>query len=93
MAGLKGRRWQALCRQIRMSSDVHICHWCRRLIDLDAPPRTPMSFSVDHKLPRALGGAPYDRDNLAVAHYGCNSAKGARVGQRPRPARMSRGWR
>lgn len=91
MAGLKGSRWARLCREIRQSSDVHICHWCRRPIDLDAPPRTPWSFSVDHLVPRALGGARYDRRNLATCHYGCNASKGART-TRARPRRMSRGW-
>jgi 5-methylcytosine-specific restriction endonuclease McrA len=91
MAGLKGRRWANLCQQIRQSSDVHVCHWCRRIIDLDAEPRTRWSFSVDHKVPRSRGGAPYERSNLATAHYGCNSSKGARS-MSSRPKRMSRGW-
>lgn len=91
MAGLKGSRWARLCKRIRESSDVHVCHWCRRLIDLDAPPRTRWSFSVDHLIARANGGARYDLSNLATAHYGCNSSKGARSTS-SRPKRMSRGW-
>lgn len=91
MAGLKGRRWRTLCAQVRASSDVHVCPLCRRLIDLDLPPRHPLSFSVDHINPRAIGGARYDLVNLQAVHYGCNSSKGARA-LRARPRRMSRGW-
>lgn len=92
MAGLKGRRWARVCQLIRASSDVHVCHLCRKLIDLDAPARTPLSFSVDHVEPKAWGGALYDLRNLRPAHYGCNSSKGARPTM-TRPRRMSRGWR
>lgn len=46
------------------------CAYCR--VEL-----TEQSFTVDHIMPRARGGAE-DFDNLAVACRSCNSRKGAR---------------
>lgn len=57
----------------------HICHHCQRMLDPDAPPRTPASIEIDHLEPVAL--APelaLDPENCVLSCYGCNRAKGSR---------------
>ena len=79
MAGLKGRVWLRICAEVRASSDVHVCHLCKRLIDMELPATDAMSWTLDHIDPRARGGSRYARHNLAPAHRRCNSSKGART--------------
>lgn len=38
----------------------------------------PGADSADHVIPRSLGGAVYNLDNLAPAHTPCNKARGNR---------------
>lgn len=57
------------------------CWLCGQPIDYDAPPRTPSSFSADHRTAMAEGG--YPTEDLMAAHYGCNASRGARA---PRPS-------
>lgn len=47
----------------------HCCEYCFSQVDYSPDP-----FSVDHIVPRALGGLD-DLDNLAYACLGCNSKK------------------
>jgi 5-methylcytosine-specific restriction endonuclease McrA len=51
------------------------CWICREPIDWTAEPRTPRSYSADHRTPTSLGGSDA-LSNLLVAHYGCNSSRG-----------------
>lgn len=37
-----------------------------------------LTATVDHIIPRALGGSD-DRENLQLAHFGCNASKRHRV--------------
>lgn len=55
------------------------CSLCRKPVDLTVPFPHSKSPSVDHVMPRALGGtnAP---ENQALAHKGCNGAKRDRIG-------------
>jgi 5-methylcytosine-specific restriction endonuclease McrA len=53
------------------------CALCREPLQFDAPPRSPMSPSVDHKVARELGGDD-SWQNLQPAHFGCNGRKGYR---------------
>lgn len=54
------------------------CGLCGESIDLSLKFPHPMSRSVDHILPRSLGG-PDELSNYQLAHLGCNSAKKNRV--------------
>jgi hypothetical protein len=70
----KGRPWnressafKEECR--RRNAPCWICRNQRGPIDYDAPPRTPMSFSVDHVTPTSLGGDVVRRANFKPAHY------------------------
>ncbi|MGX7679087.1 HNH endonuclease [Jatrophihabitans sp. DSM 45814] len=64
------------------------CALCGKALDFDAPPRTPWSPSVDHKLARELGGDD-SWSNLQPSHYGCNAGKGYKATP---PMRTSRIW-
>ena len=79
----------------RVLKGATVCHLCGGELDFNAPPRSPMSPSVDHILPvSAL--RDYDRStqermatdptNLRPAHYGCNSRRGNRP---PKPQRKA----
>lgn len=52
------------------------CALCGQPLDHTAPPRTRWSASVDHIVPRSLGGSILDPKNLRPVHYGCNSRRG-----------------
>ena len=55
------------------------CHLCGQ----------PGADQVDHVIPIALGGDPWDPANLRPAHQQCNNTKGAKlIGDEPR----SRDW-
>jgi 5-methylcytosine-specific restriction endonuclease McrA len=55
------------------------CVRCGQPIDLTLPPRTSGSASLDHVTAVAEGGT-HDLDNIRLAHLGCNSVNGARLG-------------
>lgn len=50
------------------------CHYCPEPIDYDAHYLDPMSFTIDHVVPRAKGG-PDTLDNIVPAHRKCNRDK------------------
>ena len=94
MTRRRGRPWRRLTAQVRR--EERTCWLCLAPIDLTLPRRHPRSFSVDHVIPVSL--APhleYVRTNLRAAHYGCNSARGARPASTAVPAaplHTSRRW-
>ena len=51
------------------------CHLCGEEIDYAAFHLEPLSFTIDHIIPLAKGGAD-SLENLAPAHRKCNRAKG-----------------
>lgn len=64
-------------------ADVHArdgwtCQLCLLPIDPEVAWPDPMSASVDHVVPLALGGA-HSMINVQSAHLSCNSSKGDRV--------------
>lgn len=58
--------------------DGWICQLCSEEIDRSLSWPHPMSVSLDHRVPVALGGAHHP-DNVQCAHLRCNSSKGARL--------------
>lgn len=64
---LRIRGWQRI-RLIVLERDGYTCRMCGK------PAR-----SVDHIIPRALGGT-HEPDNLRAVCVPCNSKKGARLG-------------
>lgn len=75
---LSGTEW-ALARQRAISSLDAVCAICHRPIDMDAPKNTPLAVEVDHKIPRARGGALYALENLQLTHHSCNRKKGTKM--------------
>ncbi|WP_328465515.1 HNH endonuclease [Actinoplanes sp. NBC_00393] len=86
-AGRKGRSWRVLCAQVYADPHETHCLRCGKPVDkslvfsryLPAHQR-PHARSVDHIIAIEQGGARLSRDNVAIAHYGCNSRHGARIG-------------
>lgn len=71
------RAWRrARARVVRAESH---CAICGDLVDKALKWPDPMSPSVDHIDPIALGGANLDRANHALTHLHCNIAKGTGV--------------
>jgi 5-methylcytosine-specific restriction endonuclease McrA len=59
------------------------CWVCRRIVQVEVTSRGPVSrhpfpdkraASIDHVIPRQLGGS-HDLGNLRLAHYGCNLSR------------------
>lgn len=70
-----GHRWRQA--KARLRGKGHDCWICREFgrpaaIDYALPPTDPASFSADHLVPVARGGAMYDDDNLEATHLRCN---------------------
>jgi hypothetical protein len=51
------------------------CGICHKPIDLSIKHPDAQSYSIDHIIPRSLGGG-HAAQNLQAAHLGCNVAKG-----------------
>lgn len=58
--------------------DEYRCHLCSELVDIALKWPHPGSASVDHVLPLSRGGND-TLTNVALAHSGCNLAKGNRI--------------
>lgn len=71
---MRSYRWRKLAQQVLREETV--CWMCGQPIDFNAPPWTRYAPSVDHIVPRSLGGNVWDRRNLRAAHFGHNSARG-----------------
>lgn len=77
--GRKGRPWRELCAQVYNDPHETHCLRCGTPVDKELGGTTPRSRSVDHIIAIELGGARLSRDNVAIAHFGCNSRHGAQV--------------
>ena len=65
VSGAAKRRW------IREGNVT--CHLCNREVDLEAPPKSEWSLSVDHRVPVSLRpDLEYLAENLFPAHWQCN---------------------
>lgn len=76
MGGI-GRGWQVDIARI-CERDGWTCHICQGLIRRELKFPHPLSRSVDHVLPLALGGRHED-GNLKAAHLRCNCRKGSMI--------------
>lgn len=64
-------------RRIYFASDG-ICGICGHPIDLRLKWPNPMSYSIDHIVPRSLGGT-HGANNLRAAHNQCNASRGNKL--------------
>jgi 5-methylcytosine-specific restriction endonuclease McrA len=77
----------ARVRHHRLGSDQHrsklrrlinrdglVCWVCGEAIDPDAPLNAPGQVSIDHVVPRRLGGR-HELSNLKLAHKACNEQR------------------
>lgn len=84
-AGRKGREWRALCARVYADPQETHCLRCGTPVDKAlivthaAPHLRRWARSVDHIIAIDQGGARLSRDNLAIAHYGCNARHGAKI--------------
>lgn len=72
-AKLEGNATQELIKAKWEASDK-TCILCGKPIDDTLPPRRPASRTIEHLTPIARGGR-HDLDNIAFAHWSCNSSK------------------
>ncbi|MDG4784342.1 hypothetical protein O7626_00445 [Micromonospora sp. WMMD1102] len=75
LPGRHGTAWRKLRRQV-IAEETN-CFRCTGPVDKALRFPHPDSPSVDHVVDVAAGGAPLDRANVRLAHFGCNSADGA----------------
>jgi len=72
-------RWKAAQRPLWKARiyyrDKGICQLCQKPIDLTIAYPNPMSYSIDHKIPRSQGGS-HNQSNLQATHLICNTKRG-----------------
>lgn len=73
--GVRPRRRKMTLVQIG-DRDGWRCHLCRKRVDKRLKWPHPMSASQDHLIPISDGGDD-EPENIALAHYGCNSRRRA----------------
>src|SRR5215212_2711214 len=76
---IDGTRWRKLPARVLVEQPVCVVAGCG-----------PLSTSVDHVVPLARGGYPYDRRNLQAMCASHNASKGARMWAWGEPAATSR---
>ena len=88
---LRSQAWKKA--RAKALANATACTLCGQPIDHDAPARSRWSASVDHVVPRSLGGSLLDPANLRPVHYGCNSRRGNGVKAKPKSiTRTTRAW-
>lgn len=89
--GRAGREWERIKAELFVPG-AH-CWICRQPIIYGLRRNHPKGPSVDHVRSLDMGGHPTARANLRVAHFGCNSSKGAGRPAKQAAARpRSRRW-
>ena len=71
------RAWQRLSARVLRAWRGEHGDWCP---GYSRPPHRASDLTVDHVVPLAVGGAPFDVANTAVLCRSCNSSKGASTG-------------
>jgi 5-methylcytosine-specific restriction endonuclease McrA len=66
-------KWKAAKAHAIRDSDG-LCQLCGAAL-VDAPRSTPWSTEVDHLVPLAQGGAPFDPGNLRAVHRYCHQRR------------------
>ena len=93
------RAWQRLSARVLRAWRGEHGNWCP---GYERPAHPAADLTVDHVVPLAAGGAPFDIGNCAVLCRSCNSTKGASTDRTNRtrserglapPERRSRGSR
>lgn len=56
-----------------------VCAICGGVVDKTLKSPHPLSPSIDHIIPVALGGHPSDLSNLQLTHRACNRQKGKKI--------------
>jgi 5-methylcytosine-specific restriction endonuclease McrA len=69
--------------------DGWTCWLCQLPLDREVPRDHPAYPSVDHLVPRSMGG-PYEEGNLRSAHRACNTIRGVRDPRNPGPVELFR---
>lgn len=65
-------------RELIRARDGDLCWLCNQPIDFKAAPNSAKAWSVEHLLPRSLGG-PDRIENLVLCHPRCNRILGCRA--------------
>lgn len=80
-------QWKRLrARLIRERS--HVCHWCGKALDPQAPRGASNAIEVDHVVPVSLRpDLAAELSNLVLVCHPCNRSKGAR--QHPKAGRST----
>lgn len=73
----RGRSGRPIRRLRQIVYAREICWLCGKPVDYTVPKRHPQAPSLDHRVPLSRGGHPTDLGNAELAHYGCNSSRGA----------------
>jgi 5-methylcytosine-specific restriction protein A len=88
------RAWQRLSARVLRAWRGEYGDWCP---GYERPSHRASDLTVDHVVPLAAGGAPFELANTSVLCRSCNSTKGpstgggvAHVGARSRPDRAPR---
>jgi len=87
--GTTGRVWRRVRNKVINSTDI--CWICGKQVRRDVPPTHPLAPTADHTLDLQYGGSAQDARNLRLAHFGCNSRRGAQSKRRT-PQRKSWDW-
>jgi 5-methylcytosine-specific restriction endonuclease McrA len=82
--------WRAAKAAAIMASGGQ-CQLCGGPLDPTAPRRTPWSTEIDHVIPLAKGGTPYDPGNLRAVHRKCHQSRGSAAWKPPPRTTPQRG--
>lgn len=78
---------RAKCRAIVFLREKDRCERCKRKVTDDCWPWQPERAHVNEKVPRSLGGSPYDPDNCELLCRECHMPGGQHA---PTAARMKK---
>ena len=70
-------QWRKVLHVLLREKDGDLCAVCFDPIDFRLSGRDPRGPSVEHLIPRSKGGGD-ELSNLALSHWGCNKARGAK---------------
>lgn len=76
----------------RLKREAQVCWICGHWIDPELRSPHPLSFTVDHIVPLALGGAAADPGNVRAAHRLCNMKRGTGRGRPSTQGDRSSSW-